>query len=84
MIVHPVFVSDIEVKYSEEELKQVHENWLRMILTWKNAINSWVIGPGLGRDSYMSGFFPILIKNLPSGCLAVFDADGLYFLSKYP
>lgn len=32
----------------------------------------------------MATFFPTLIKNLPSGCLTVFDADGLYFLSKNP
>ncbi len=84
VIVHPVFVSQNEVKLTEEELIQAHEDWLKKILSWKNAINSWVIGPGLGRDDYMSSFFPKLIKSLPSGCLTVLDADGIYFLSKYP
>lgn len=32
----------------------------------------------------MNSFFPQLVKALPSGCLAVFDADGIYFLSQHP
>ena len=43
-----------------------------------------MIGPGLGRDRYMNSFFPLLVKNLPEGCLTIFDADGIYFLSQHP
>jgi NAD(P)H-hydrate repair Nnr-like enzyme with NAD(P)H-hydrate dehydratase domain len=53
-------------------------------MAWKPAIHSWIIGPGLGRDKYMSQFFPILVKNLPEGCLVIFDADAIYFLSQHP
>lgn len=38
----------------------------------------------MGRDRYMSEFFPILIRNLPEGALTILDADGIYFLSKHP
>lgn len=53
-------------------------------MIWKSAINSWIIGPGLGRDTYMNDFFPILVKNLPEGSTVIFDADGIYFLCKHP
>lgn len=62
----------------------LHEDWINKILAWKSAINSWVIGPGLGRDRYMNAFFPTLIKSLPDNSLVVFDADGIYFLSQHP
>jgi ATP-dependent NAD(P)H-hydrate dehydratase len=84
VIVHPVFVSETEVKLTADQLKEAHEEWLGRILAWKAAINAWVIGPGLGRDRYMKEFFPILIKNLPEGSLVVLDADAIYFLSKHP
>jgi NAD(P)H-hydrate repair Nnr-like enzyme with NAD(P)H-hydrate dehydratase domain len=82
--VHPLFVSEDEVKLSPQEVKALHEEWIEKILTWKSAINSWIIGPGLGRDRYMNEFFPILVRNLPEGSLTVFDADGIYFLCQHP
>lgn len=81
---HPLFISEAEIKLTEEEVRAIHQEWIEKILAWKAAINSWIIGPGLGRDRYMNEFFPILIKNLPEGSLTVFDADGIYFLSKHP
>mgnify|MGYP000941435652 FL=1 len=32
----------------------------------------------------MNIFFPLLVKNLPSDVLIVFDADGIFFLSEHP
>jgi hypothetical protein len=34
-------------------------------MAWSKAINIWIIGPGLGRDSNIADFFPTLVKNLP-------------------
>lgn len=53
IIVHPVFASSSEVKLNEDQLKNAHDEWLEEILKWKPAINSWVIGPGMGRDKYL-------------------------------
>lgn len=47
-------------------------------------INSWVIGPGLGRDRHMLLFFPKLIKAFPKDTLVTLDADGLFMLCQYP
>ena len=58
--------------------------WGIKLKSWEKAINSWVIGPGLGRDKYMQEFFPHLVKNLPNDCLAVFDADAIYYLCLHP
>ena len=51
---------------------------------WRKAINTWVIGPGLGRDKYMNEFFPRLVESLPDHCIAIFDADGIHYLCQHP
>jgi hypothetical protein len=53
---------------------------MRGIISWSKAINCWVVGPGLGRDTYISTFFPKLIKNLPSEQVVIFSSDGIYHL----
>jgi NAD(P)H-hydrate repair Nnr-like enzyme with NAD(P)H-hydrate dehydratase domain len=60
------------------------EDWSAKIRAWERAIHTWIIGPGLGRCRYMNRFFPRLINGLPSGCVAVFDADGIYYLDQHP
>ena len=57
---------------------------MRGIISWSKAINCWVVGPGLGRDTYIGDFFPKLVKNLPSDQTVVFNADGIYHLSRNP
>lgn len=49
-----------------------------------NRINSWVIGPGLGRGKYLESFFAKFITMLPPNTKLVIDADGLYYLSLQP
>lgn len=83
LIVHPVFVGE-EVKMDEEELAGEQERWLAAIAKHFPRIHSWVIGPGLGRDSHMHKFFPKLIEAFPESTTIVFDADALYFLCQYP
>jgi len=61
----------------------MHEEWLKKIKDWEKAIHSWVIGPGLGRDSYIRSFFPKLIKNLPNNCKVIFDADAIFFYANF-
>ena len=53
IIVHPVFMSEEEIIYSNDDRKRVIEEWLKKIKSWEKAISTWVIGPGLGRDPYM-------------------------------
>jgi len=84
IIVHPVFVSDEEVTCSRQEVSSMHQEWIEKIKTWDKAIHAWIIGPGLGRDTYMHDFFPILIRNMQDNCLAIFDADGIYYLCQHP
>ena len=60
------------------------KDWGNKITSWQKAINSWIIGPGLGRDLYMHKFFPTLVRGLPDGCLVIFDADGIYYLDQHP
>ena len=80
---HPVFVGE-EVKMGQEELAEEQERWLAAIAKHFPRIHSWVIGPGLGRDSYMHEFFPKLIEAFPESTTIVFDADALYFLCQHP
>jgi NAD(P)H-hydrate repair Nnr-like enzyme with NAD(P)H-hydrate dehydratase domain len=58
--------------------------WAFKLKSWEKAVHAWIIGPGLGRDRYMQDFFPQLIKGLPDNCLALFDADGIYYLCLHP
>ncbi|MCB0369548.1 MAG: hypothetical protein KDD45_08895 [Bdellovibrionales bacterium] len=60
------------------------KHWDLKLKDWQGAIQAWVIGPGLGRDEYMQHFFPRMVKGLPNDCIAVFDADGIYYLCQYP
>jgi NAD(P)H-hydrate repair Nnr-like enzyme with NAD(P)H-hydrate dehydratase domain len=53
-------------------------------MAWSNAINIWIVGPGLGRDPNIAQFFPTLVKNLPSQDVIVFNADGIYHLCQHP
>lgn len=57
---------------------------MRGIISWSRAINCWVVGPGLGRDTYIADFFPKLVKNLPSNQTVVFNADAIYHLNNHP
>lgn len=84
IIVHPVFVSEEEVRYSQRESEEMTLEWANKLKGWEKAINSWIIGPGLGRDRYMQEFLPLLIKNLPNDSIVIFDADGIYYLCHYP
>lgn len=84
IIVHPVFVSEEEVRFSPRESAEMTLEWASKLKGWEKAINSWIIGPGLGRDRYMQEFLPLLIKNLPNDSVVIFDADGIYYLCHYP
>lgn len=57
---------------------------MEKIMAWSNAINIWIVGPGLGRDPNIARFFPTLVKNLPSQDVIVFNADGIYHLCQHP
>lgn len=84
IIVHPVFVSEEEVRFSEQEMRDMVVDWANKLKSWEKAIHSWIIGPGLGRDKYMQEFLPLLIKNIPNDAVVIFDADGIYYLCHYP
>ncbi len=79
-----MFTSEEETKFTEEEIKLMHVDWVHKIKTWEKAVNSWIIGPGLGRDKYMLDFFPTLVRNIREGSIVVFDADGIYYLCQHP
>ena len=53
IIVHPLFVSDEEIKYEQREMHLLINEWGAKLKSWQKAIHSWIIGPGLGRDRYM-------------------------------
>lgn len=84
IIVHPMFVSDEEACLLAEGRRHVPELWMEKIMAWSKAINIWVVGPGLGRDPNMAGFFPTLVRNLPEEDVIVFNADGIYHLCQHP
>lgn len=51
------------------------------MLAWYNALHSFVVGPGLGRDEIMAKYLNDLIKNMMKSHILVLDADGLWYLS---
>ncbi len=57
---------------------------MKYISTKLEKFNSWVIGPGLGRNKSLNLFFTKFIKALPEKTPLTIDADGLYFLCQYP
>jgi NAD(P)H-hydrate repair Nnr-like enzyme with NAD(P)H-hydrate dehydratase domain len=69
---------------NKKDAEDVPELWMRGIISWSKAINCWVVGPGLGRDTYIGDFFPKLITNLPSEQTVVFNADGIYHICRNP
>lgn len=54
------------------------------MLAWYNALHSFVLGPGLGRDQVMSFYLTDLVNNLLKTHILVVDADGLWYLSSGP
>lgn len=77
-------MAEDELICSQEAVEIMLQEWTDKLKVWQRAVDSWIIGPGLGRDRYMQEFFPYLVKNLPDDCLAIFDADGIYYLCMQP
>ena len=86
VIAHPIFTLSDEIgrKVDEKELQAMEDEWIDKILAWEGAITSWVIGPGLGRDKHLDGFFPKFIRKFKKRTLFTFDADGIYYLCRHP
>ena len=66
------------------EVERMQEGWVEKIRAFFGRISAWVIGPGLGRDVYVDGFFVKLVREFPENTLVVLDADGLYFTCQHP
>lgn len=88
MITHPYLESVNEEentdKLSAEVLEEKLNRCVHRIEEWEGALDSFVIGPGLGRDKWIESYLGRVIATFSKKQIIVLDADALwYFLLEY-
>ena len=80
LIVHNSLVSS--EKYTEEEFDQKKKDEaVAKITKWFDAMHTFVLGPGLGRDPILGKYLHEVLAAIKDKSTVVFDGDMLWYLS---